>query len=1407
MGWKEKIMKNSGEKGRPSDGRTRVPPGKSPRSGRGDGAAVEVRKAPVDELEIYQLMAEKANDGIIILSEGRRLYFNRKYMELAGYDKPEDLVKAPFLSTIHPDDHDRVRDVIGRRQAGETAPLRYECRFQRPDGSVIPVEISAALIDYRGKRASLGYVREITDQKRLMEALHESEKKYRSVVENMPETYYRTDREGRLVLANPAGATMFGYDSASDLMGVHVDTFWLDTSERKKLIEGGLPVKDYETAMVRKDGTPVQVSLSFNYYSDDRGEILGTEGIIRDISDRVKAEAALGIAREKFSAAFQGSPVALCFSDLETGRILEINETFSIITGYSREEVVERVDRDLQLWKDPADRQHFFSAVLEREQCLGIESRILCRDGTVKEVRLSSRIVRFSGVSELLTVMEDLTELKRQEARFSSLVEKSLDVISLLDENGIFLYNTPSVEKIFWYPREVLRGRCAFDFIHPDDLDIARGAFNDLANNLQDGIPTEFRFRKADGSWIHLEALGNNLLQDSGVGGIVIISRDVTERKRVEGSLRKSEELYTKLVATMPDVVIRTDMLGNVLYVNDAALEISGYGRGEIEGRNMLEFIAPEDRERALENTALMLQERLGPREYHLVFKSGEQRLFEVNGDVLRDENGVPYGLVQVCRDITERREAEDRLVESQRRLRTFIDSTTDLVFLKDDRYRHLLANRALCSFFGKDEEDVVGRSDFDLMPEDSAAQCRRSDRAALTSRSVQVIEEKGGDGYFESLKFPVELADGRIGVGGFIRDITGRKKMEQQLQKVSREWEEIFQAIGQPTLVLAPDHTILGANRAVTQVLNKPLQDVVGGKCHDFFHSGGAPPPECPLRKARATGKVETVEMLIDQLDGNYLVSCTPFFDEAGNLEKIIHIATDMTDKVKTERALRESEAKYRSIFEDAVEGIYQTTPEGRFMTVNPAMARMTGYGSPDEMIASVTDMAIQVYVDPEDSLKFGEIMARNGVVSGYEVEWRKKDGSVISVVLNVRAVKDGQGRVLYHEGIAEDITGRKRLETQLVQAQKLNAIGTLAGGIAHDFNNLMMGIIGHASLLSMGMEAGHPQYERIKGIEDLVRSGARLTGQLLDFARGGSRVLKPLDLNEVMDKNSDMFGRTKKEIFIHKKFEEPLWTVKADQGQIEQILMNLFVNAWQAMPGGGNLYLETRNVTLDGRDVRPYGLMPGRYVKFSVTDTGVGMDDKTKARLFEPFFTTREMGRGTGLGLATVYGIVRGHQGIITVYSKQGHGTAFHVYLPASAKDMPREDVSFQELRRGRETILVVDDETTVADVTKGMLENLGYGVLTAGSGGEALEIFRSAVADIDLVILDMIMPGMGGEETYEGLKEIRPDIPVILSSGYSLNGQTARIEQLGCRAFLQKPFLMTDLSRSVRKILDSP
>ena len=378
-----------------------------------------------------------------------------------------------------------------------------------------------------------------------------------------------------------------------------------------------------------------------------------------------------------------------------------------------------------------------------------------------------------------------------------------------------------------------------------------------------------------------------------------------------------------------------------------------------------------------------------------------------------------------------------------------------------------------------------------------------------------------------------------------------------------------------------------------------------------------------------------------------------------------------------------------------------------------------------------------------------------------------------------------------------------REKLREQLDRVQKLESIGTLAGGIAHDFNNLLMGIQGHASLTLLDLDPSHPHHARLKHIEELVRSGADLTGQLLGFARGGRYAAKPADMNDIIEKTAAMFGRTRKEITIYRQFRKDLWSVEADQPQMEQVFMNLYVNAWHAMPGGGEISLATDNVFLN--DQRTYYVAPGKYVKITVSDTGTGMDAQTRERIFDPFFTTKGMGRGTGLGLATVYGIIKGHGGLIDVTSVPGHGTTFDIYLPATEKAVIEEATAEQKVPRGTETILLVDDETIVMAVAREMLEFLGYRVHCAGSGQEAMAVFHEKKDEIDLVVLDMVMPGISGGETFDLLRRIDPKISVLLSSGYSIDGKAREILERGCDGFLQKPYQLAQLARDVRNCLD--
>ncbi|HQL01710.1 MAG TPA: response regulator, partial [Smithellaceae bacterium] len=339
---------------------------------------------------------------------------------------------------------------------------------------------------------------------------------------------------------------------------------------------------------------------------------------------------------------------------------------------------------------------------------------------------------------------------------------------------------------------------------------------------------------------------------------------------------------------------------------------------------------------------------------------------------------------------------------------------------------------------------------------------------------------------------------------------------------------------------------------------------------------------------------------------------------------------------------------------------------------------------------------------------------------------------------------------------------------------------------------------------LMLLDMTEAHPFTDQLKAVQTLVQSGATLTKQLLGFARAGRYEVAPTDLNALIAKAIALFARTRKEIRIFEKYDPHLRPADVDRGQIDQVLLNIFVNAWQAMPAGGSLYVETQNKTLDDTSANHLNLPAGTYVQISITDNGIGMDDKTLQRIFDPFFTTKEMGRGTGLGLASAYGIIKGHGGTISVSSATGEGSTFDIYLPASSSTPESEQTDSSETIGGHETVLLVDDEEIITDVSGRLLEELGYRVLVAHSGDEALVVYNNRCSEIDLVIVDMIMPGMSGSETFDRLKAINPDVRVILSSGYSVDGKAQAILDRGVRVFLQKPYRLDDLAQKIREAL---
>ncbi len=509
-----------------------------------------------------------------------------------------------------------------------------------------------------------------------------------------------------------------------------------------------------------------------------------------------------------------------------------------------------------------------------------------------------------------------------------------------------------------------------------------------------------------------------------------------------------------------------------------------------------------------------------------------------------------------------------------------------------------------------------------------------------------------------------------------------------------------------------------------------------------------------------------------------------------------VIH---DITQQKLGEQKLRDAEQKYRHIFEKAIIGIFQSTPHGRFTSVNEALARMLGYDSPADLIDSVSDIEQQIYVDSSRRREFKRLLEENALLQGFEIEVYRKDHSKMWISANVRSVRE-QGQVVSYEGSLEDISQRKLLEEQFRQSQKMEAVGRLAGGIAHDFNNAIGVITGYSELLQLRLPAGDSLHKYADEIAKAGQRAASLTRQLLAFSR--KQVIQPevLDLNTTVAEMDKMLRRLIGENIQMSFSRDPrLAPIKADHGQIGQILMNLVVNARDAMPQGGKIFIRTSNAELDETYTRQHAYVKvGHYVMLSISDTGIGMDKSTQAKVFEPFFTTKEPGKGTGLGLSTVYGIVKQNRGYIWVYSEPGKGATFRLYFPrAEGVDHKQQEQAVPLAPpSGTETVLLVEDEEPLRQLARTCLETGGYKVLSVPNGQAALDLLEENPETVDLLLTDVIMPGMSGSELADIVTKLRPGIKVLFMSGYT-NDLIAQYGVLDSGTLLlEKPFTLYSL-----------
>ena len=884
---------------------------------------------------------------------------------------------------------------------------------------------------------------------------------------------------------------------------------------------------------------------------------------------------------------------------------------------------------------------------------------------------------------------------------------------------------------------------------------------------------------------------------------------EITKYEELETKLKKTKEKLEhqkkhleSLIKYSSLAIVTLDGKHTIISCNRDFEKLFQFEESKIIGKNLDELIAGQQ---YIDNAVSYTKETLSGKAIHgygeRKRKDGTNIYVEIFGvPVVID--GKLVGAYGIYQDISERKQAEERLRESEERYRSIVEYSHDGILIVDESYRFTYVNEELCRILGRSAKEIIGQ-DFRKFLDDESRELV-STRYILRQKGAQTppryefnVVRKNGE------KRRVEISS------TVIKDSANNLKTVAQLLDITerKQAEELFRTLFDRSpvgLFIIQDRNF--------QLINPQFLQLTGYKEDEFI---GTDSLAFILPEDRNIVRENTIKILKGELTFPFELRVINKTGETRWIEQtitsihyngrpaVLGYYVDISERKKAEEELRDSEERLKTILDSIQAGIVCINAETHtIVDVNPAAIEMIG--APKEQIIG---HVCHKYICPAEKGKC-PISDLGQEVDKSERTLLTATGAEVPILKTVTPILlSGQAHLL---DIFIDITEKKKLEAQLQQAQKMEAIGTLAGGIAHDFNNILQAISGYTQILLMEKEASDPDFEKLEAVEKSAQRASDLTKQLLIFSRKVESKLRPIDLKREIEQVSKMLKRTiPKMINIELHLAENLKIINADPAQIEQIMMNLGVNAMDAMPNGGRLIFETENVILDEQYCKTHlGAKPGHYVKLSISDTGHGMDKETIEHIFDPFYTTKETGKGTGLGLAMVYGIVKSHNGYIMCYSEPDEGTIFKIYFPVIEKETERVESKEEKvhIKGGNETILLVDDEEAIRELGKDILARFGYTVLIASDGETALEIYRENKKEISLVILDIIMPGMGGRKCLEELLKINPELRIIIASGYSINGPSKEVLKAGAKGFISKPYNINQILKAVRETLDN-
>ncbi len=1390
-----------------------------------------------EQSEKFQGIFDESVAAIYIFDQEKNfLDSNQAGLDLLGYSREE------LLGLSIPDvDADPVVVLPAHQKllAGDRL-INYEHRLIRKDGSVITVlNNSRPLTDSHGAVVGMqSTLIDITERKNAEFTIAEERRRLNDIIKGTNVGAWEWNVQTGETIFSKRWAEIVGY-TLEELSPVSIET-WLklahpqDLQRSNELLQqhfnGELDYYECESRMRHKNGNWVWIL--------DRGRVhtwtvdgkpLLMSGTHSDITERKCAELALADEQRRLADIIRGTNVGTWEYTVATGETV-ISDRWAEILGYTLEELSPII---MQKWNEmthPDDlqasnealRQHFegerdyYECELRMRHKNGSWVWILDR-GCVHTWSDDGKPLLMSGTHQDITERKMAEEaLRESEARLQAIFNKVATGILIIDRDTQAIIDAnQTVVEMTGLPKERMTGQTCCSLVCPAQA--GECPVKDLGQNIHH---SERKLVHADGHQIDIL----KTVYPISIGGRDCFLEsfvDISDRMRVEEALRESKERYKRLLESVTDYIY-TVRVANGKPVStshgEGCLAVTGYTSKEFEENPYLwlQMIVEEDRPAVQEHvSSVMTGATIPPLEHRIIHRNGSIRWVRNTLSVHADDSGSIVSYEGLISDITEQRGAKDELALSETKYRTLFESAQDAIFLMKN-YLFVDCNSTTCEMFGCTREQILGKPPDQFSPEVQPDGNRSRDKALEKMNEAMAGRPQFFEWTHTKLEgtcFDAEVKLSGIEIAGerhilaIVRDITERKRSQKALERSLSLQRATLESTADGILVVDRAGNVLSFNRKFLEMWHIPeffavLMD--DEKLLKYVI-------DQPKDPARYQERIKQVYALpesqsydtIDFKDGRVFERHSQPQRVGDEVVGRVWSFRDLTERKRAEMEL----ARLATATEQAAEAIVMIDLEGQIEYVNPAFERITGYRR-DEAIGKKWNELISNEYDESFYDELWRVLREGQVWTG-RMRSCRKDGSVYEEECSISPIRDQNGVIVSYVAVKRDVSQEAELENRLRQSQKLEAVGLLAAGIAHDFNNLLAGIKGFAELLTLDEEAGPKVSDYAQEILKAASRAADLTGQLLAFARKGRFLSILVNVNEVIDEVVAILERSiDRRIEIKQNYRTERPFISGDPSQIQSAILNLAINARDAMPEGGRLTFQTENVHLDETycQLHSLDLGAGDYLAVSLTDTGIGMDEAVMAHIFDPFFTTKAQGQGTGLGLSGVYGCLRNHHGSVEVTSQLGGGSTFRLLFPVTAEQQKQAVPSERRLQlTGEERLLLVEDEEVVRNLAIKILTNAGYRVTACADGPEAVALYRDGASEFDLILLDMMMPNMHGKDVFAAMKQINPHVCVLLMSGYSDSNVQEVLDQ-GIKGFIPKPFRSKQLLQKIREALDT-